>query len=264
MTLNGVKVNLRAASVQAVGEHPDRRVDASSVAETGVPQVKRNRMRKRLVLSVVSAAALAATVASVPPAAAGPRLVPGPWHLTIKVRESSGPGCPKGAVRAYADVDDDAYHEGFTVVYDNYIAQAGGSSRPEMARQSCQVTLGVRGSDPYTYTYAISSVDYEGSAYLQNGAKAFVSAAHNFQGYDREPVSFSFNGPYDANWKVTHQTPEERLVFLPCGQERYVVLTTELRVAPLTSDPSKVSFISMDGGDSSLRTDYHLSWKRCP
>ncbi|WP_255220043.1 DUF4360 domain-containing protein [Actinomadura chibensis] len=95
-------------------------------------------------------------------------------------------------------------------------------------------------------------------------AKAFVTAAHNFDRYMGERTSYSFDGPYDANWKVTQQTPEERLVFLPCGQEQYVVLTTELRVVPLTSDPSKVSSITMNAGDEGLRTDYHLIWKRCP
>ena len=45
--------------------------------------------------------------------------------------------------------------------------------------------------------------------------------------------------------------------------QRNFNINTELRVTA-GSDPSKVSFMTMDSTDGDISTVYHLAWKECP
>ncbi|GAA1809083.1 hypothetical protein GCM10009835_30240 [Planosporangium flavigriseum] len=54
------------------------------------------------------------------------------------------------------------------------------------------------------------------------------------------------------------------LVFAPCGEQRFLNINAELRVAAGGSDSTKTtSFLSMDSTDGSISTIYHFAWKKC-
>ncbi|WP_165964295.1 DUF4360 domain-containing protein [Actinomadura sp. KC216] len=217
-------------------------------------------MRKRNAVSVVATAVLAATAASgTPTAAAGPRTVRGPVEFSVKVVSVNGSGCPVHTVWADAWPE----KESFRVVYSEYLAQAGGSSRPIDSRKQCQVAVQV--NFPQDVTYAVSSSDHQGFAHLESGASATVKVGHYIQGQPWDgAVTHNLNGAYDDIWRFTHRLPADQLVFRPCGEDRNTVLITELRVDKGTSDPSKTSYIAMDAVGEGVWTTYHLTWKSCP
>ncbi|MFI0487510.1 DUF4360 domain-containing protein [Actinomadura sp. 9N215] len=216
-------------------------------------------MRKRTAISVVVAAALAATAAAVAPATAGPRVVRGAEGFSVKIVAVHDSGCPVGTVWAAPLAGKDA----FTVIYSDYLAQAGGWSDPLDARKKCQVVVQV--SVPQDVTYAISSSEHRGFAQLESGANATLKVGSYFQGQPPGGmVPYSMSGSYDDIWYHTYRRPMDQFVFKPCGEDPNVVLTTELRVDKGTSDPSKVSFIAMDYTGEGPRTTYHLAWKSCP
>ncbi|WUI02730.1 DUF4360 domain-containing protein [Spirillospora sp. NBC_00431] len=209
-------------------------------------------MRKRIVVSAAAFAVLAA--GPVAPASASP-LVRGPDGSSLEVALANGSGCSLGTVAV--DLADDA--ETFTLDYSDYTARAGGSSEPAEARKRCQVKLKV--GHPENFTYAISRVDYRVAAGLQPGASAVQRGVH----YIQEPsgyTTFTLKGPHDGNFQFTDRVPEDQLVWKMCGVERSINVNTELRVDKGTSDPSKVSSISMNSAEGS-RTTYHLAWKLC-
>ncbi|MBT2211168.1 MULTISPECIES: DUF4360 domain-containing protein [Actinomadura] len=212
-------------------------------------------MRKGI---VVSAVAVAATAAAVTPAVAAPRPANGPSGVTIEVAMLNGSGCPVGTTAVALSEDRNA----FTITYSDYLAQAGGSANPVDGRRNCLISLRVH--VPQGFTYAISSVDYRGFAHLQGGAGATLAAGYYFQGHPRtERVAHDLWGAFDNNWQFTDQSPLDQLVWQPCGEARNLNINSELRADVGSSAPDKVSFIAMDSTDGSIKSTYHVAWKRC-
>ncbi|TYK46224.1 DUF4360 domain-containing protein [Actinomadura decatromicini] len=213
-------------------------------------------MRRGIAISAV-AVALTVAAASVSPAAASPRLVRGSNGLTVQIVSVNGSGCPRGTVMAAVREDKGA----FVVGYSQFMAQAGGSSRPMDSRKWCQVALKV-GGVPKGFTYAIASTDHYGFASLEDGANATHEAAAFFSGQPGHvTTTHSLNGAFNHTWSFTDLTPPSQLVYKPCDEEPNLNIDTDVRVDKGTSDPSKVSFISV--GDE-LQTTYYVTWKICP
>ncbi|TMQ92951.1 DUF4360 domain-containing protein [Actinomadura soli] len=215
-------------------------------------------MRKGIAISASGAAALAVLATAFPAvAASAPRPVPGPGGVTIEIANMSGSGCRPGTAEAVLSAD----RETFTIAYSGFTARVGGASAPTDARKVCQISLKV--NVPPRFTYAISEVQYRLGADLQPGAKAAQRSGHHLQGGPPATITtVNLAGPQNDDFQVVVRTPVERLVWKPCDLERDLGVNTELRADLGTSDPSKVSSISMnaDGGN---RTRYHFAWKQC-
>ncbi|WP_246006907.1 DUF4360 domain-containing protein [Actinomadura pelletieri] len=197
-------------------------------------------------------------VSTTPASASEEFLERGPDGVTIDIATVNGSGCPLGT--AAVALSEGA--EAFTITYSKYLAQTGGSSSPIDERKNCQINLKVH--VPQGFTYAVSQTDYRGFANLQAGAVGTQRASYYFQG-DSRTRNFSRNvtGPTKATWQFTDEVDLEALVWSPCGEQRNFNVNTQLLVDVGESDPSKVSYISMDSVDGSINTTYHYSWKRC-
>ena len=92
------------------------------------------------------------------------------------------------------------------------------------------------------------------------------NASYYFQGSrGTEYRQHRIDGAKDDNFEFTDETPIAALVWAPCGALRNFNVNTELRVNAGSSDPSKTpSYLTMDSTDLSVKTIYHLAWKRCP
>ncbi|TYK46795.1 DUF4360 domain-containing protein [Actinomadura decatromicini] len=212
-------------------------------------------MRKGLTVSAACAAALALP-ASIAPAAHADTTPP-PDKIVIDVLTVNGSGCPAGTA-AVAPASDNT---GFTVTYSDYLAQAGGGSKPTDFRKNCQLNLRVH--VPQGFTYAIAGADYRGFASLADGASGLERASYYHQGQSQTtPVSHSIKGEYSDNWQFSDRTDVAELVWKPCGEDRNFNINTELRV--YAGGSSETSFLAFDSTDGSVKTTYHFAWKQCP
>ncbi|MFC4049776.1 DUF4360 domain-containing protein [Actinomadura syzygii] len=216
-------------------------------------------MRKGIAFTAAAVAAVSMAAApAVPASASAPRLVRGPDGVTVEVVTVNGSGCPIGTAAVAVSPDKEA----FTVTYSDYLAQAGGDSKATDARKNCQLALKVH--VPQGFTYAIASADYRGFGYLEKGAKGTQKASYYFQGNAQTAsATHSLQSPLNDNWQFSDSVPVTQLVWKKCGEERNFNINTELRVDKGTSDPTKVSFVSMDSTDGSIKTIYHFAWKTC-
>ncbi|MFI2263522.1 DUF4360 domain-containing protein [Streptomyces tubercidicus] len=179
--------------------------------------------------------------------------------ITITVATVNGSGCRPGSAAVAIAPDNTA----FTVTYSEYLAQAGGGSKPTDSRKNCQIALNVH--VPQGFTYAIARADYRGYASLARGARGLETAGYYFQGQQQTArKSHSFTGPYDANWQTSDETDIDALVYAPCGEERYFNINTEMRVDATSADPKSTSYMAMDSTDGSINTLYQFAWKQCP
>ncbi|GAA2688015.1 DUF4360 domain-containing protein [Actinoplanes palleronii] len=211
-------------------------------------------MLKTLATAATLLASLAATAA---PAGAAPAAPPRN-QMVIDVVSANGSGCPWGTAAVTVSPDSKA----FTVTYSEFTAQTGAGAGPTEFRKNCQLGLNVH--VPQGYTYAIASTDYRGYAHLERGSSATQTAYYYFQGEQgTSRIRHNFAGPADGDWQRTDRIGVSSLAYLPCGEQRYLNVNTELRVSGGWSDKKKTSFMTMDSTDGNLDTVYHVAWKKC-
>lgn len=180
-------------------------------------------------------------------------------QITIDIVTVNGSGCPAGTTAVAVAPDNTA----FTVTYSDYYAQVGVGAKPTDARRNCQLAVDVH--VPGGFTYAISQTDYRGYGSLAAGASATQRANYYFQGMSPTAYrSHAFTGPFDDNWQTTDTVDVASQSWYPCGEQRYLNINTELRVAAGTSDTRKTTSIMwMDSTDGSISTQFHFNWQRC-
>jgi len=177
-------------------------------------------------------------------------------NIVIDVQTVNGSGCPAGTATASAKSDNTA----FTVSYDNFLAQAGGSANATDSRKNCQINLLVR--VPQGFTFAIAKAEYQGHAALQAGASGLQLAHYYFTGQSANAESsHSFDGPLSATWRAVDTA--SALIYAPCGAATNLNINAELRVDAGKSSSDKASVMAMDSTRGSVRTLFNLSWKQC-
>jgi len=186
-------------------------------------------------------------------AAPTPRDVP---RVTIEKLKVNGTGCRPDTVAVAVSPDATA----FTVIYSDYLAQAGVGSKTKDERRTCGIT--VRLVVPAATAYAISAVDHRGYAHLEPLASATLSARYHFQGSGAPAyTAHPFAGPFDDSWQVTDDAGGGA-VFSPCGRDSKVDIDTELRVRADRAD-APTSLITMDSTDAAVASTYRLVYRAC-
>ncbi|GAA4587909.1 hypothetical protein BJY16_008378 [Actinoplanes octamycinicus] len=178
--------------------------------------------------------------------------------MVIDVVATNGSGCPDKTAKVQVSPDNTA----FTVTYSDFVAQVGPDAGPTDFRKNCQMALNVH--VPQGYTYAVAGADYRGFGHLEAGATGSETAFYYFQGESHTTrIRHDFKGWMDTDWQHTDRVEVGSLSFLPCGEQRYLNVNTELRVNAGTSSRKTTSFLTMDSTDASLQTVYHVSWLKC-
>ncbi|TYK44066.1 DUF4360 domain-containing protein [Actinomadura decatromicini] len=216
-------------------------------------------MHKEIALSAAATAAALALAAT--PAAASAPVNSGavfPPDMGVEIVAWNGSGCPQGT--AAGQLSDG--REAFTITYAEYKVRTGGDAKPTDMRKNCQ--LGLKVYVPQGFTYAITQVDYRGSAHLEKGASLVNKRGFYFEGSSGGgTLSNSLVGEFDDNWQYTDVIPVDQRVWRKCGEQPNLNISTELRAVKGISDASKVSWGAMDSLDGSIRQTYHLAWKAC-
>ncbi|RFS87154.1 DUF4360 domain-containing protein [Actinomadura spongiicola] len=216
-------------------------------------------MRKGLAISAVVVAGLAVTVTSAAPAAAGSRPVREPDGVTVEIVGYYGSGCPTGTVWAAILSD----NKRLSVHYEGPLAQTGGSSHPLDRRKTCKVVLKL--IVPKGFTYAISSSSNAGDAFMEEGAYATVKLGHFFQESTPSEVTHTIYGPFGDRWRFADRPPSDSIIWKPCNVDWNLNFTSDLQAYQGSSEPSKISYISMETEDASSHHHlYDLAWKTCP
>ncbi len=182
-------------------------------------------------------------------------------ELIVELVGVNGSGCRLGTVGVAVSEDKSA----FTVAYSGYLAQVGVGAAQLDSRKNCQLSVLVH--LPSGFTFGITQADFRGYAHLEPGAQGALRANHYFAGMPQSvPSNHVLNGGVegiDEDWIATDQMAST--VFLPCGTERYLTISTSLRVDAGTSDTTTTtSYMVMGSADESFSTLYYVTWMKCP
>ena len=88
----------------------------------------------------------------------------------------AGTGCPIGTVAT--DISEDA--KAFTILFDEYLVEAGPDVPRSENRKFCQLTINLH--VPQGWSYTLFEVDYAGYADLDRGTQGIQKSTYYFQG----------------------------------------------------------------------------------
>lgn len=186
-----------------------------------------------------------------------------PPAVQLAQPEISGSGCPEGTATATLTAD----QQNLTVIFDNYIARAGGGERTGSAACRMRIPFNV----PQGYRVQVVRLDYYGFASLTersiatfNGSLRFISSpkTETERPYTSLTAQYgkAFVGPLDEPIQMTTLLRGSPFTS-PCGGNFTLEATSQLRVRAATPfDDVQIGIDSLDLPQPSL---FVLKWQRC-
>jgi len=191
-------------------------------------------------------ASLAATIAV-------PSSAPPPGKFTVQVVGVNGSGCPSDSVGVSAAPDGTS----FKLTYSRFSAAAGPGAAALDFRKNCQFALDVSGTKGWTW--ALSRFATSGSASLQSGATGIEAISYYWAGNSRTGrAEHTFTGPISGPWQHTMKIAKKSLMYVPCGERRYLNINLEVRVRAGTATGRNVLTMGSTGGSA-----FHIVWQKC-
>jgi len=167
----------------------------------------------------------------------------------------SGTGCPAGT--AYAVLSQDATT--MSILFDQYVAEAGRAVNRTFDRKSCNISVPVR--VPNGYSVSIIEVDYRGFNGLPAGATSQFDVEYFFAGAQGPRFSRQFRGPLTDNYLLTNTLLASAVVWSACSATPILRANSSLRVN--SNSRGEQAMATLDSADVSSSLVYHLAWRRC-
>ena len=178
-----------------------------------------------------------------------------PQGVYVRSMSYGGSGCPQGSVGKTISSDGSS----FTLIFDEYIAEAGYDIPRSAGRKTCQVTMDIR--VPRGYQYSIATLDTRGYVSLDRGARAYQKSTYYFDRFYEGTFVTNFRGPIDEDYTVTDEVElESGGVWSPCGSNRLLNIKTEIGVRGRRGNEGMLTVDSLDGY---VKQIYGLRWRAC-
>jgi len=193
-------------------------------------------------------------------AVAAPTLVErdGPSGHEVEIRDFTfgGSGCPANSVAHMLSTDLTT----LTLIFDDFIAQAGKGIEPKERRKNCQLNFKLH--YPQGWQFSIFKADYRGHATLPRGFSGSLKATYYFSGNSQQISSQdTIRGPTDADYLKTDVIGVESTVWSPCGAEGLLNINSAVQLSPLDSDQS--ALLTSESTDLKFKQKFYLQWRRC-
>lgn len=171
---------------------------------------------------------------------------------------ANGTGCPQGTWHASISPDPSTV----LVTFSKFEAAVSGNTRIQVA--DCLLSVRFRSDVPSTY--AVTSWLLQGYAFLQAG----VRASHETRAYAAGSPAMlpsqrvDLVGPLDRAYRLEETVPDEDLVFLPCGLDRQLQISTRL-LAQKNGNGAGEGYVTLSAlaGDAVGKVQVGLKWRAC-
>ena len=173
--------------------------------------------------------------------------------IRLGVPAAGGNGCPAGTVSATVSPD----QQSLSILFDQFIAEAGGDTRLTVDRKSCNIAIPV--SVPAGLSVSIIAVDYRGYNILPRGAIARMTAEYFFAGTRGPLFSQTFRGPVNEDFLFNNTMAA--VAWSPCGADTILRVNASMMVqAPRYSD---TAMAIVDSADVNAGLIYHIRYRSC-
>ena len=180
-----------------------------------------------------------------------------PSYAKVRSITYAGSGCPAGTVAENLSGDLKA----FTLLFDDYIAEAGQGISFREGRKNCQINVDLE--FPSGWSYSVIDVDYRGYVSLDRRVKATQKSSYYFQGNRRTThLQTNMYGPLDKDYQVSDKVGLDAQIWSPCGAVRSLNINTQVRVNNRRNRRGE-GLITLDSLDGALTHVYGIQWRRC-
>ena len=166
-----------------------------------------------------------------------------------------GNGCPAGSASATLSPD----RKALSIIFDEFMVEAGGSTRRRVSRKSCNIAIPVH--VPQGLSVSIIAVDYRGFNSLPRRASAKFSAEYFFAGRRGPKYQKTFRGPMDDDYTITNKLAVSAISWSRCGEDVNLRVNSSMMVR--NSNRRTEALSTVDSADFNAGLVYRLSWRRC-
>lgn len=166
-----------------------------------------------------------------------------------------GTGCPAGTASVTVSPDESAV----SILFDQFISEAGRTTGRRIDRKSCNLTVPVQ--VPQGYSVAVFQVDYRGFNAVPRGGVNRFSAEYFWAGARGPRIDRVFSGPVNDNFTVTDDLIASTLVWTPCGASVNLRINASMMAQANSAMDQTIG--AVDSADISSGLIYHIQWRRC-
>lgn len=176
---------------------------------------------------------------------------------TIELGQPSygGNGCPQESASVSISPDGTA----LSILFDQYIVEAGGTTGKTIDRKSCNVSIPVQ--IPQGYSISVFSVDYRGFNAIPSGGRSQFNVEYFFAGQRGPRYTHNFRGPQSQDYTVSNGVVASALVWSACGAR--VNLRSNSSMLVQTNALRDQVLSTVDSADIQAGMIYHIQWRRC-
>jgi hypothetical protein len=184
-------------------------------------------------------------------------LAVGPDSFAISNVIYAGSGCPAGSVAS--DVAPD--RAAFTLLFDNYVAEAGPGISLSAGRKNCQLNITFQCTPGWQF--ALVDLDTRGYAALDPGVNGTQKTIFYFQGdANQGSVQRDSHGPVDGDYQVRDTIPVSSRTWGLCGAHaRSLNINTQVRIDN-SRNRNGQGLLTVDSIDGSLSQIFGIVWQR--
>ncbi len=176
-------------------------------------------------------------------------------QITLGEPGYGGSGCPSGTASVTLSPDNTS----LSMIFDEFIVEAGGESGKRLGRKNCSIAIPVH--VPQGFSVSIIDVDYRGYISIPRRATARFSTEYFFAGQRGPRYVKNFRGGMDDDFLVTNNLGVHANVWSACGADVNLRVNSSMMVR--TNRYADDALATVDSADFSSGIIYHLKWKRC-
>lgn len=176
-------------------------------------------------------------------------------QLQIGEPSYSGTGCEAGSATLTLSPDNTQ----LSVLFNNFVAQSGGSVGRQLDRKACILSLPIH--IPSGFTLAIATVDYRGFMNLPKKTKGQFVASSMFAGAEKFRENRQFIGPYTDNFTFRTVATSKEMVWSQCGKK--TILRTHAAIFVNSGNSGEETMGVVDSIDVAAGISYRFELKPC-
>lgn len=175
--------------------------------------------------------------------------------LVLGQPQYGGNGCPAGSASATVAPDGSA----ISILFDQYIAEAGNTTGRRIDRKSCNLAVPVQ--VPQGYSIAVFQVDYRGFNAVPVGGYNRFDVEYFWAGARGPRFTRLFRGPTNSDFSLTDNLMAQTLVWSPCGESVNLRINSSMMAQSNYNMDQTMGIV--DSADISSGLIYHIQWRRC-
>ena len=167
-----------------------------------------------------------------------------------------GNGCPGGSASVTLSPDAKA----LSIIFDQFLTEAGPSSGRTLDRKSCNIAVPVH--VPNGFSISVIAVDYRGFVSLPNSqATARLQAEYFFAGMRGPVFAKDFRGRADQSYNFNNSLGIQAMVWSPCGAD----VNLRVNASMMLRNTSRMddALATVDSADISAGIVYQIQMRRC-